>query len=472
MSDQSPSTHEAPALEQIGPYAQLIAEALGRLGLSEHKAAQRITDAAYDIAGNRTTIHASTVSRWLSGNIAQPRLRKWTAVALDIPLRDLNAAADAQRKLQCKYPARAVNAPTPDLAVESDDVKRRAFAQLLALGGMSVVSGIDFDRYAAVLAGARADDRALDDFERITLDLIRQEATATPSALMPAVRGHLAGLRDVLVWTPPALAPRAYSLAGQAALLAGYLQFQQDDYAEADTYWTLADRFGEQAGDGRLRAALLELRASRWSPPFETDNLPAALALLDRAVALIGPSPDPASAAYILSFRARKHAEASRTLPDHDALAMRDLDNVQTYLTRIPSADASVYIVGSVVGETVQGHARALVHLGRSGEAVAHLERLLASIEHQSLSWRAGIIADLAAARAATGEHEHASDLLIMALRLADQAAAGRKLRRVRQARQRWLAGHDGPALRRLDDELRLLPPRGPSAHLPPAASA
>jgi tetratricopeptide (TPR) repeat protein len=460
MSGPSPLSRGRRRTEPRGPVGKLIAEYRGARTLDE-------LVALYVKAANETegTKHATgsraTFFRWLRGEripdlLSQRRL----AAALGIPIERLEAAIKAQDQ-QGKTPQSA----TVESAVDSDDVKRREF---LATLGTFAAPGFDLDRFAAVLAGTRADASVLDDFERITLDLIRQEPTVSPQSLMPAVRGHLAGLRDVLVWTSPALAPRAYSLAGQAALLAGYLGYRQANYASADGYWFLAERFGEVAGDARLGAALLELRASRWSPAYDIENLPIALGLLDRAVALLGSSPDPATAAYILSFRARKYAEASRAAPNYTTPAMRDLDSVQTHLSRMP-ADTSVYIVESVTGETVQGHGRALVHLGRPDDAVVHLQRLLASVQEDSRWWRAGILADLAAAHAANGEPEHASDLLGSALRLAADASDGHHRQVVRQARQRWLTHHDGPSLRRLDDQLQALPTAAAStdAHPP-----
>src|SRR5262249_2297188 len=147
---------------------------------------------------------------------------------------------------------------------------------LAALGAFAT-PGIDLDRVVSVLAGTRADAPVLDDFETITVDLVHREAAVSPQALLPAVRGHLAGLRDVLVWTPPALASRAYSLAGQTALLAGYLWDKQDNGTEAETYWWFAERCGDMAGDVRLRVALLELRSVRLSPRWDRANLPVAL---------------------------------------------------------------------------------------------------------------------------------------------------------------------------------------------------
>jgi hypothetical protein len=471
MSEELPLLHDRRTAEQAGPLAVLIADAVANIG-SLRRAAAAITDATWDLDHTRTSTHPSPVNDWIAGAVPHRRTRRAIAAGLNIPLPVLTRAAEAQQAAR-RANLQAVRTPTlTGQQVESDDMKRREFARLVALGGASALTGIDLDRFAAILAGTRADERALDDFERITLDLIGQEATVSPQSLMPAVRGHLAGLCDVLVWTPPALASRAHSLAGQAALLAGYLWYQQDNHAQADMYWSLVERFGDIAGDVRLRAVLLELQANRWSPPYSTDNLPQARAALDRAVALLGPSPDPAAAAYLLSFRAHHYAKASRAQPDYAARAMRDLDLVQTHLSRMRSPDASVYIIHSVAGEAAHQHGRALVELSRPGHGVAHLERLLQSVDDRKLSWRAGIVSDLAAAHAAMGESEHAAGLLIEATGLAALASSGRKLNRIRLARQRWLISHNGPALRRLDDQLRALPAAPISAGPPPAASA
>jgi hypothetical protein len=452
MSERSQLSRGRRQTEPRGPVGRLIAEALHHRSLSE--AAALYKKAARDAEGVRdATCSPSTVRKWIHDLvIPQPFARRCISAAWNIPIERLDDAIEAQRAQQ----------PPPAAPVDSDDVKRRSFATFLALAGTSAMAGVDLDRFAAVLGGTRVDEPALDDLETLTLDLVHREATLAPASLLPAVRGHLAGLRDVLVWTPPALAPRACSLAGQTALLAGYLWFKQDNHSEADLYWSLADRFGDLAGDLRLRAALLVLQGQRWhgeSIPQDGANLPLTLTLLDRAVSLLGPNPEPAAAAHVLTFRACAHAEANHTNPAYAARSMHDLDSLQTHLSRMPSVDSGIYIVESIWGEAVQKGAMALVHLGRAADAASDLEGLLASIERASLSWRAGITSDLAAAHAGMGEPEHASDLLSASLRLATQASALRAVNRVRHARQRWLPDYDGPATRRLDEQLLALSP-------------
>lgn len=87
------------------------------------------------------------------------------------------------------------------------------------------------------------------------------------------------------------------------------------------------------------------------------------LSLLDQAVSILGPNPDPDVAAHVLTFRARSYAEASRAEPAYFARALSDLDALDAHLARLPSAPTSFYIVENVKGEAAQKGAMALVHL-------------------------------------------------------------------------------------------------------------
>jgi tetratricopeptide (TPR) repeat protein len=333
-------------------------------------------------------------------------------------------------------------------------VKRREFARLLAVTG-AAAAGLDLDRWAAVLGGSRIDGPTLDDMATVTADQMRRAATLTPYALLPAVRGHLQGICQALAWTPAGLAARAHSLAGQTALLAGYLMLQQESRPQAHEYWLLAERFGEMAGDTQLLAALRVVQAWRW----EDDDRPLAIALLNRAESLLGPDPDPASAAMVLSTRAFLRARASSADSDsaNAALAVADLDNAQSSLSRMDAAHDGLYIFRSVTSQAMEYRANALLHLGRPSAAVAGFEQALDTIDPSSLAWRSFVTTPLAAAIAGMGDPEHACEVFGTSLDLAASASSPRCARLVRDWQQRWLAGYDGPAAGRLDERLRAL---------------
>jgi hypothetical protein len=456
-------------VDPVGPVGELIAEALRANSYSLSEAAREINKAAKSTEGAVGTCRASTVRKWVLGVKPHQDNCRWLSAGLAIPLEQLTQAVeglDAQKRAACSdAPAEFPPARTgPYGPVDSEDMERKRREFLLALTG-AAVGGFDVERWASVLAGTRADRPALDDMETLTIDLVRREATVSPESLLPMARGHLMGLRDMLVWTPASLASRAYSLAGQTALLAGYLWFKRDNHPQSDGYWSLASRCGEMAGDTRLRAALSVLQGQRWegeNSPREGENLPATLGLLDRAVSMLGPDPDPTLATHVFTFRARSYAEASHIDATYAARALHDLDTLHTHLSRLPADDGSLYIVESVGGEAVQKGAMTLVHLGRAADAVRQLEELLSSIDGASgasLSWRSHITANLSAGYAAMGEADHACELLGVSLQLAAQGSALRGVNRVRHARMRWLANYDSPNARRLDEQILALSP-------------
>jgi transcriptional regulator with XRE-family HTH domain len=339
--------------------------------------------------------------------------------------------------------------------VDSDEMERRAFAAALAMVTGSAVAGrLDVERLIGIFDGAQVDGMALDDLETLTRDLIEREATVAPAALLPAVRGHFEGLRDLLVWTPPRLSARAFSLAGQTALLAGYLMFKQERYAEADAYWLVAERLGDLAGDARLRAGVLVLQGWRW----KYDNVPLALELLDRADSVLGSSPDPLAAAIVSCMRGRRRAQVSRTDSSFLSLALRDVEKGQAHLSLSADTDKRFYIFESVPDEVAELHALALKDLKRPQEAAANLEALLSTIDPRCLSWRSYVTASLADVRADMGAADSACELLTDALHLAVQASASGCVREVHATRHQHpqLATYQGQAARVLDDKLQV----------------
>jgi hypothetical protein len=154
MNRESQLPPEELQAQPAGPFAQLITDAVDRIG-SLRRAAAAVTEAAWDLDSKRTTVHASTVHGWRRGVIAQPSMRRWIAAALRIPLEDVTRAAKAQRALAkaAKVASLSLAAPLPyadarGLAVRvssTDDgsinltVKRREFLE--ALGGAVVTVG-------------------------------------------------------------------------------------------------------------------------------------------------------------------------------------------------------------------------------------------------------------------------------------------------------------------------------------------
>src|SRR5437588_838736 len=109
-----------------------------------------------------------------------------------------------------------------------------------------------------------------------------------------------------------------------------------------------------------MRSAILSLQS--WRLQDQEPSL--SLSLLDQAESHLGPSPEPAIAALVLSTRAWRHAKNRQADPTHATLAMRDLDNAESHLSRIDPADSSLYIFESAKGEAIERRSLALLYMG------------------------------------------------------------------------------------------------------------
>ena len=434
--------------------ADVIEREMVRQSLTQTRVAELVQEAAAS-----EKMHCATDGRlvglWRSGKVTPGRTSvRWLAVALGLPLAELSEAAEAQREQPQRGGGQDDDLSRPGTGsahtqrVDSSSVERREFTRLgfLSVAGLAA-RGVDLERWGAVLAGTRVDARTLEDQRLINQDLMQRSWSAAPQALLPAVQGHLDGFRDILLWTPLGLAPQAYTLAGEIALLAGYLALKLDQRDQADVFWMLADRFGETAGNGTLRANVLVLWGWRW---HEEDHQARAFEVFDHAAGLVGPGDDPFTAALTFSSRAYEHADAHQT-----AAALRDMEAAESHLGRLGEGDASRYIVEDIEGEVAISRARCLLRLDRARDALGELERIIAAMDPASKSGRSMVMVEQAAAHAWLGEIEPACAVLREALRLAGEASAPYRAQRVLATRRQWLAGYDSPALGDLDEELR-----------------
>jgi tetratricopeptide (TPR) repeat protein len=438
-----------------------------RRGWSENDTAIRLYNLGIEhgIREDQLGVDARAVSRWELGR-TQPN-QTYTALLsllydlppeqLDLPPVVLPVGFPQPPTVTTIAPADLVEVATaPFPAVDSDPVKRREFIKLGGLGVAALAAGaIDAERLAAVLAGAGVDEQAIDGVESLTRNLMRLEATTAPQSLLPTVAGHLGAFRELFFRAPAGLLPRVYSLAGETALLGGWLALKLERREGADRYWTDADRFAEIAGDVNLQAALLVCRGLRYRSYRRRDEgVMQAVRFYERAGALLGRSPDPAAAALFYSDRADCYARAAYADGRGVGAAMHDLDAGLRHLDRMDDGSAPLYVFESIRGDLAHTRGVALLYLGRPREAAAEFEKLLSSLGTSSPSWRSGITACLGAAHARLGAVEQACDMLVRAHGLAVESGSPYRMRNVYDITQEYLAGIDAPAVRRLEQEI------------------
>jgi hypothetical protein len=98
------------------------------------------------------------------------------------------------------------------------------------------------------------------------------------------------------------------------------------------------------------------------------------------------------------------------------------------------------------------------VLLGQPEQATVILGEALEALSASSVSWRAAVQADLAAAYAQSAEVELACDTLVASLRVAMAVGATYHIRRIRGIRTAHLCRWDDlPVVRQLDEQLHLV---------------
>jgi transcriptional regulator with XRE-family HTH domain len=422
-----------------------------RRGWSENDTATRLYNLGIEhgIPEDQLGVDARAVSRWELGR-TQPN-QTYTALLsrlYELPPEQLDLPP-------LVLPVETGELTTAQLAaVDSVPVKRRDFIKLGGLGVAALAQGIDAERLAAVLAGMGVDEQAIDGVESLTRNLMRLEATTAPQLLLPAVAGHLGAFRELFFRAPARRVAHVYSLAGETALLAGWLALKLERRTLADQYWTDAGRFAQIAADVNLQAALVVCRSYLYHAYRQREGgVMSAIHLYERAGALLG-SLAPAAAALFYSERAGCLAKATYADSSRAGAAMRDLDVALRHLDRMDDGDAPLYIFESIRGDLAHTRGMTLLYVGRPREATAEFEQLLNSLGTSSPSWRSGITACLGAAHARLGAVEQACDALGRAHGLAVEAGSPYRVRNVRAISQDYLAGIDAPAVRRLEEEI------------------
>ncbi|HLH70452.1 MAG TPA: hypothetical protein VKY90_15900 [Candidatus Dormibacteraeota bacterium] len=122
---------------------------------------------------------------------------------------------------------------------------------------------IDPDRLQAAAWGeTRVDRRLIDDLAALTREYWCLYHTLAPRTLLPATGAHLDLVCRLLEAAPLHLRRDLGLVAGEAAMLDGWLAFLVDDRRTARSRWGFADDLVRKIGDERLRAHVLIARSS------------------------------------------------------------------------------------------------------------------------------------------------------------------------------------------------------------------
>jgi len=280
MSERSPFKPDRLPPDQVGPYAKLISDALGRVG-SQRRAAALITDAAYALDGKQTTVHAAAVSRWLRGTIAQPNMRRWISQALDIPLNELNAAAKEQEATRLAYAQLSNNRPdqltaqwstlvAPDQPVRyglSEDptamMRRQFLQQLLSVAGMTAIGPPS--PLLTSMSTTNADNTEL--FLQQCESNIRtcwRLMHGPDMVVVPSVLTSWLPMLDAMLSAQPAHRRQLAALASEGYMLGGLVTVLQGQYDRSEWFCQQAVELAASAGHPDLTVAALKHLATKY----------------------------------------------------------------------------------------------------------------------------------------------------------------------------------------------------------------
>lgn len=405
-----------------------ITQKRSSLNWTQTRLCQEIRRAAQELGWDEPGVNESMVSRWENGK-----------------------SAPASRYQQLLDLVFARTLETHDESWEYE-MQRRAFLRYSLAAAGIVLAGIDddpFNRLVSALHGrSRLDVGAVDSLQEVTAGFSTLYQSVAPGALVAPVRSHLDSLTHILAGDirTGALRRRVASLAGETAILMGWLSQDRGDEGTAQRYYMSALDAADEAEDSGLGAYAIgsasTLSAFRSSPAESIFLLTGAEVHGFRA-----DHATPSTRAWILSLQAEAHTR------DGDAVAaMGALDEADKLLTGTAGSDeprprVSFFDQARLLGE----RGVAAVRLGLPHEGEAALDEALRSItvDHKIQS---RLLTKLAQAHLRQGNIERACELAIDSLDIArDTSASVDDIRSLRHDLNPWVGAE---ALDRLDARL------------------
>ncbi|MGH7883390.1 MAG: hypothetical protein ACREN8_10895 [Candidatus Dormibacteraceae bacterium] len=440
------------------PLADLLYLRRRQMRLTQEALAQRLRRES-EKNGSWSGATPQLIHRYELG--ATPRLDSltWLAASLKLSLETVKEQAWQQRaqlesiNVATSFPI-DYQQPSPalvDSTAGGSEVERREFAKVGFVGALGILPGVDMERLRSVLAGTRVDSQSLDQLAMVTDGFMRQSWSVNPQSILPAVIGHFNGFRNVLLGAPSEFAPRAHSITGEVAFLAGYLSFKRGLQTEADFFWQTSERMAQSAGNTSLQSILFTIRGWQARDEGQPEQ---ALTSSDQAQSLLGGSPNPRVAALTYSCRAYDLAAAGRS-----QAAIRNIESAEHYLEQLPGNDTGAYVLESIRDELDLARGWHLFHLRQYSDAAQNFQQILARLDPTWKAQQSAILAHLGSVYAQQGNVEQAAHTFSNALRTAREAAAPRYEQRTATMRQQWLGNNDSAPVRRLDEEFLTLTP-------------
>jgi transcriptional regulator with XRE-family HTH domain len=381
------------------------------------------------LGGPTVSPSVQVVWNWRSGRVLPgPTYRRLIARALDLPVEAIVNAIALQQAVKA--------------GVDGDTQGDVMGPPLLP----SLLASVDPDRLAYT---GPVDSRYLDGLSALTRSYLQLHNTVPPAAVRNAITDHFEELTALALRShPPSTAQRIRTLAGQAAVLAGWVSFNLQSIGQALAYWVTAHDLARDAGNVGLQAHALGCRSRLYSPIHRRRHADrvTALALLEVANSLADRAASPALRSWLLANRAQQLAATARPEDSY-----RDLESASR-LVAMPGPTNDDVLSGWDEVRVDAYRGICAMALRRPAEVIVLLEPVLARTDPARVQ-RTLQQSDLAAAYAQQGEIERACSLLGEGLSATGEAQFPEGVQRALGVRARQLERWAGSrAVRELDD--------------------
>ncbi|MEA2592869.1 MAG: hypothetical protein QOD62_2700 [Actinomycetota bacterium] len=441
-----------PSVEYL-PLAKLVSGARQRKGLSLNGVARGMHAAAHH-EGTHCGATRQAILGYERGRIPHPDALRWLAAAVGLPLDEVAAAAQTQRRyrldLRLLTSTDAIGSSgKPQCGTLDEDVERR---EVLLLFGRAATAGLltsTLGHLPALASPAPVDAEAIEAATTISRSYRRLWQTTRAEDLRELVLGHLRLISRLFTSTTSEKdATRLAAAASETALLAAWLAEDLWDCGAVHRHYQQATSYADRSQDNLLQAYVAGCM-SYWAA--RTGKGTEAVKAVRRAKHVLPSHAPPAARTWMAAREATAYATAHDEPATSSALvrAEKALDETNG------SSEAAWPWVFPVHDQEISRYrGLAAVSLNLSKMAVPALKDGLDSLGTAPTKRRSYTLGKLAEAHIQTGDVEEACHLGAEAFNIANNLGDTETLMAVRNVRVQLTPMEKTQAVRAFDERV------------------
>jgi transcriptional regulator with XRE-family HTH domain len=299
-----------------------------------------------------------------------------------------------------------------DLADDSweHEMQRRAFLTNAAVAGLALLgapAGSEpWQRLSSALRRpSRTDNRTVDDLEAVTVSFQELYQRVSPYAVVAPARSHLTTLTRLLEdgRQPDHIRRRLASLAGETAILMGWLTSDEGEHAAALSYYQTAMDAAQEANDPALGA--YAIGSASTLPAFRASPEHTLYLLTESTHGFRASEASASTRAWIGSLAAEAHAKAG-----DEAEAFRSLDRAATALALVVEDEIRPRVRFFDEARLAGERGVIAVRLGAADEGRQILDEAIRELQ-PGMKIQSRLLTSLARAHLRQGNVEHACQI-------------------------------------------------------------